>query len=52
MEINIDEAFAAIEGYVLDPSPELILEIADAKADFKRFEAQYRESRLSADEKQ
>ena len=50
MEVNIDEAFAAIEGYVLEPSLELRLRIADSEADFERFEAQYRTTRMSADE--
>ena len=50
MEVNIDEAFAAIEGYVLEPSAELRLRIADSEADFARFEAQYRTTRMSADE--
>ena len=50
MEINIDEAFAAIQGYVLRPDAALRREITDAEADFKRFVALYRETRLSAEE--
>ena len=50
MEVNIHEIFAAIEGYILEPSPELKRKIADSEADFNRFEAQYRGTRLSADE--
>ena len=50
MEINIHEAFAAIEGYVLHPDPQLRQKIADSEADFERFEAQYRATRLTADE--
>ena len=52
MEINIGEAFAAIEGYILLSKPELKRVILDAEAGFKRFEAQYRGTRISADEKQ
>jgi PAS domain S-box-containing protein len=51
MEINTDEAFAAIEGYVLLPKPEAQRRVADSEADFKRFEAQYRATSLSAGEK-
>ncbi len=50
MEINIDEAFAAIEGYVLRPSAVLRRKVLDAEADFERFEALYRQTPLSADE--
>ncbi len=50
MEINIDEAFAAIEGYVLHPDAALRAEAADAMADLERFEASYRETDLSAEE--
>ena len=52
MEININEAIFAIEGNVLDPSPVLKRKVADAEADFKRFEAQYRGTRLSEEESQ
>lgn len=52
MEINIVEAFSAIEGYILQSKPELKRVILDAEAGFKRFEAQYRGTRISADEKQ
>ena len=51
MEINILEAFAAIEAYALVPDPGLLERIADSEADFKRFEAQYRNTGLSAGEK-
>ena len=51
MEINIDEAFAAIEGYILSPGPEIRQKIVDSEADFERFEAQYRATALSDDEK-
>jgi signal transduction histidine kinase len=51
MEINIHEAFAAIEGYVLKPDPQLRQKIADSEADFERFEAQYRGTNITADEK-
>lgn len=50
MEINIDEAFAAIEGYVLYPDAALRAEAADAERDFERFEALYRETSLSGEE--
>ena len=50
MEVNIDEAFAAIEGYILQPGLETLQKVADSEADFKRFEAQYRAATLSADE--
>ena len=52
MEINIHEAFAAIEGYILRPDPQLRQKIADSEADFEHFEAQYRTTRMAADEKQ
>ena len=51
MEINIHEAFAAIEGYAARPNPALRREVEDAEADFKRFETQYRETGLSAEER-
>ena len=35
---------------MLEPIPEFSRKVADAEADFKRFEAQYRGTRLSADE--
>lgn len=50
MEINIYETVAAIEGYILEPSPEFKPKIIDSEADFKRFEAQYRGTSLSGDE--
>ena len=48
MEVNINEAFAAIEAHILKPDPRLKREIADAEADFERFEAQYRGTRMTA----
>jgi PAS domain S-box-containing protein len=50
IEINVFEAFAAIQGYILRPDPALKREIADAKADFKRFDARYRATNLTDDE--
>lgn len=50
MEINIHETVAAIEGYILEASPEFKPKIVDSEADFNRFNAQYRGTRLSADE--
>lgn len=50
MEINIDEAFAAIEGYILESDQSLKRQIFDAEADFVRFEALYRTTALSEDE--
>ncbi len=50
MEINIDEAFAAIQGYIAQADPALRQEVLDAEADFRRFEALYRQTSLSADE--
>ena len=50
MEINIDEAFFAIEGYVLHPDPSLRREAEDAEADFERCEALYWASGVSAEE--
>ena len=51
MEINIDEAYAAITSYLLAPHPTVAEELRDAVADFERFEAAYRRAGLSADEK-
>ncbi len=51
MEINVDEAFGAIESYTHSPDPDLLTEIKDATDDFARFEAQYRATELSAAEK-
>ncbi len=50
MEVNINKALAAIEAYVLQPSPALRKEILDSEADFERFEAMYRQAGLSIDE--
>ena len=50
MEINVFEAFAALEGYVLRPQPPLRRVFEDAEADFERFHAMYRETGLSAQE--
>ena len=51
MEIKIDEAFAAIEGYALHRDPALRRVVEDAVTDFVRFEALYRETTgLSAEE--
>ncbi len=44
MEVNVDEAFAAVEGYVLDAIPELKLQVEDAKNDFANFVALYRDT--------
>jgi len=51
MEINIDEAFATIEGYVLQLNSEAKRNVADSEADFKRFKAQYHTTSLSSSEK-
>ena len=51
MEINIDEAFIAIQAYIFRPDPTLKQEILDAEAHFKRSETMYQETSLSADEK-
>ena len=50
MEINVFEAFAALEGYVLRPHPSLRRKLEGAEADFERFHAMYRETGLSAQE--
>ncbi len=50
MEVNINKALAAIEAYVLQPSPARRKEIVDSEADFERFEAMYRQTGLSIDE--
>ena len=50
MEVNIDEAFAAIEGYIAHADPALRQEVLDAEADFERFEALYRRTNPSPDE--
>ena len=50
MEINIHETVAAIEGYILEASPEFKPKIVDSEADFNRLHAQYRGTRLSGDE--
>ena len=50
MEINIHETVAAIEGYILEASPEFKPKIVDSERDFNRFHAQYRGTRLSGDE--
>ncbi len=42
IEINVDEAFAAVEGYALAFDPEFKLLIEDAKADFAHFLELYR----------
>jgi methyl-accepting chemotaxis protein len=52
MEININEAYAAVEAYLVEPAPELRQQVADAEADFEQFEAQYRGTTLSVDEEQ
>lgn len=51
MEISIDKAFAAIEGYMLQSDPLLKQEVLDAEANFQKFEAIYRETSLSENEK-
>jgi len=51
MGFNIGEVFSAIEGYALRSDPQLRQKIADSETDFERFEAQYRGTRVSADEK-
>ncbi len=50
MEINIDEAFAAIEGYVQKLAPELKVLLADAETDFSHFVEHYRDTTITADE--
>jgi signal transduction histidine kinase len=50
MEVNINKAFAAIEAYVLQPSPALRKAILASEADFERFETVYRRTGLSIDE--
>lgn len=52
MEINIDETFSAIQGYMVTPDPELRKEANDAEADFERFEKMYRSTELSEAEKE
>ncbi len=51
MEVNIDEAFAAIEGYALESSPELKPLLADAKSDFDHYVARYRDTTNTTEEK-
>lgn len=50
MEVNINEAFAAIESYILHPDPAFQREVVDAEKDFQRFAAMYREASLTDDE--
>ena len=51
LEINADEAVAAINAYVHRPGPELRHEIDDAIEDFRRFLRLYRDTGLSPTEK-
>jgi hypothetical protein len=41
MDINIDEAFAAIQSYIDRPSPELRQVVIDSAQDFAKFENVY-----------
>jgi len=52
MEINIDEAFAAIQIYIDRPSPELRQVVLDSEQGFEKFENVYRDSSLSTEENQ
>lgn len=47
---HIDKSFAAIQGYVLHPNPALRREVENTEADFERFVALYRGTKLSAEE--
>ncbi|MDM8521079.1 GAF domain-containing protein [Anaerolineales bacterium HSG6] len=50
MEINIDEAFVAIEAYIAQRDSALVQEILNEKASFNKRVSMYRETSLSADE--
>ncbi|MCP4328696.1 MAG: HAMP domain-containing protein [Alphaproteobacteria bacterium] len=50
MEINTDEAFAAVESYMHEPDEEQRREFEDAMSDFQRFESQYRTTPMSSAE--
>ncbi len=50
MEISIDHAIAAIEGYILDPDPPLKGTIAKAEEAYDRYQSLYRATGLTADE--
>ena len=52
MDINIDEAFAAIQSYIDRPSPELRQVVIDSAQDFEKFENVYRASSFSTVENQ
>lgn len=50
MEINIDELFGAVEGYLVERDPRLLEEIPDAETDFARFLSMFRATSHSADQ--
>lgn len=51
MEINIDEAFGALESYAHRAEPILLSELEDAAADFRNFLAMYRATTLTPSER-
>ena len=52
MEVYIFEAFTAIEGYMAHPEPALRDRILNAEQNFKRLLGEYRETRLSGEERE
>ena len=50
IEINVDEAFAAIQSYIALPEFELRKIVSDSAADFEKFEVVYRSFPLSTTE--
>ena len=52
MEVNIGEALGAIESYIIYRDPGQLEKLQDSVDDFARFVADYRKTRLSADEGQ
>ncbi len=50
MEINIDEAFVAIEAYILQRDPQIVEEVLNEQAAFNSRVEMYRKTTLSADE--
>ncbi len=51
MEINVDETFVALEGYISYPEKGLRIEFEDAVADFKHHESIFLKENLSPKEK-
>ncbi len=50
IEINIHEAFAAVEGYALAFDIKFLTQIADAKSDFNSFVERYRNTNTTTEE--